>query len=243
MKGIEAIGLAKDYGERRALRPLDLAIEEGSTFALLGPNGAGKTTTVKLLSCLLRPSAGSARILGRDAAAETAAVKRLVGVSPQETAVAPRLSAMENLLLVAGAYGLGRAESRRRAEELLAAMSLEDRARDRASSLSGGMERRLSIAMAMVADPPVLFLDEPTLGLDPEARRELWELIEGFAGTKTVLLTTHYLEEAERLADRVGILVGGALRALGTADQIKAEAGAPSLEEAYLALVKKESKK
>ena len=242
--GIEARGLRKDYGKRRAVRGIDLLIPKGSTFALLGPNGAGKTTTVRMLACLVRPSGGTAAVLGRDAAREPEAVKRLVGVSPQETAVARRLSALENLLLVAGAYGLPRAEARRRAEELLAALSLEDRARERASTLSGGMERRLSIAMAMVADPPVLFLDEPTLGLDPDARRELWELIEGFSGKKTILLTTHYLEEAERLAGRLAIIVDGSIAAEGGAEEMKrmAPGGAGSLEEAYLALVRKETR-
>jgi ABC-2 type transport system ATP-binding protein len=241
--GIEAQALAKDFGKRRAVRGVDLAIEAGSAFALLGPNGAGKTTTIRMLSCLLRPSAGSARILGRDIRSETAEVKRLVGVSPQETAVAPRLSVRENLLLIAGAYGLGGRAGRERAETLMEALSLQDRAKDKANSLSGGLARRLSIAMALVADPPVLFLDEPTLGLDPEARSELWQLISSLKGEKTILLTTHYLEEADKLADRIAIIAGGAIVAEGTTEEIKRLApGKPeSLDEAYLAIVKKEA--
>jgi ABC-2 type transport system ATP-binding protein len=195
-----------------------------------------------MLSCLLKPSGGRAMVLGHDVAGEAGKVKSLIGVSPQETAVAPRLTAFENLVLIAGCYGLDRPTSRRRAEALLAAMDLEDRAKDRASTLSGGMERRLSIAMAMVADPPVLFLDEPTLGLDPDARQELWGLLRGFNGEKTILLTTHYLEEAERLASRMAVLVDGGLAAEGSPEELKrlAPGGGGSLEEAYLALVHKE---
>jgi len=240
--GIEARGLCKSFGARRAVRDVDLTIPAGTTLALLGPNGAGKTTTVRMLAGILRPSGGSAAILGRDIEKEREAAKRLVGVSPQTTAVASRLTAQENLLLVAGAYGLRRDEARRRSEELLAAMGLESRARDRASTLSGGMERRLSIAMAMVADPPVLFLDEPSLGLDPEARSDLWVLLQGFTGKKTILLTTHYLEEAARLADSIVVLVDGEIVAAGSPEDIakRAPDGA-SLEAAYLSLVRKEA--
>lgn len=241
MNGIELRGLEKSYGSRAALRGLDLRIEEGATYALLGPNGAGKTTTIGILSCLLRADRGEALVLGRDAAREPREVKRLVGVSPQRTAVARRLGARENLLLVAGAYGLDRATARRRADELLESLGLADRAEERADSLSGGMERRLSIAMALVADPPVLFLDEPTLGLDPDARRELWDLLLGYAGRKTILLTTHYLEEAERLASVIGILVKGELRIEGVAAELKAASGG-SLEDTYLDLVRKEER-
>lgn len=240
--GIEVQGLVKDYRGRRALRGVDLSVAAGTSLALLGPNGAGKSTMIKILSGLLRPSAGAARVLGRDVLSEPLAVKALVGVSPQETAVAPRLSCEENLLLIAGAYGMDRRRAKERSRELLEALGLGDRTRDRASSLSGGMERRLSIAMALVADPPVLFLDEPSVGLDPEARAELWRLIAGLRGRKTLLLTTHYLEEAGFLADRVAVLVKGAIVAEGSPDAIREldPAGKGSLDSAYLALVSKE---
>lgn len=241
MNGIELRGLGKSYGSRTALSGLDLRIEAGTTYALLGPNGAGKTTTIGILSCLLKADRGQALVLGRDTAKEPREIKRLVGVSPQRTAVARRLGARENLLLVAGAYGLDRATARRRADELLDSLGLADRAEERADGLSGGMERRLSIAMALVADPPVLFLDEPTLGLDPDARRELWDLLLGYAGKKTILLTTHYLEEAERLASVIGILVKGELKIEGGAAELKAASGG-SLEDTYLDLVRKEER-
>jgi len=206
---VEARGLEKSFGSRRALRGLDLSIPRGGVFGILGPNGAGKTTTVRILAALARPDSGSVEVLGRDARKEARAVRALVGLSPQENAVAGRLSAMENLLLVAGSYGLRGRDAKARAEACLRALGLEDRARDRASALSGGLTRRLSIAMALVADPPLLFLDEPSLGLDPEARAELWRVIASTKGEKTVILTTHYLEEAEALADRVAVVVDG----------------------------------
>lgn len=241
--GIEALGLAKEYGKRKAVAGIDLAIPAGSTFALLGPNGAGKTTTIRMLSCLLRPSSGRALVLGRDIERETAEVKRLVGVSPQETAVAPRLSVSENLMLIAGTYGLSAKEARARTEELMGALSLSERRRDRANTLSGGLARRLSIAMALVADPPIVFLDEPTLGLDPEARGELWQLIASLKGEKTILLTTHYLEEADKLADRIAIISGGRKIVEGSTEEIKRSVPGEqvSLEEAYLAIIKKEA--
>jgi ABC-2 type transport system ATP-binding protein len=243
--GIEAVALAKSYGPRRAVRGIDLRLPSGRTLALLGPNGAGKTTTIRMLSCLLRPSSGRALVLGRDIAAEAGAVKRLIGVSPQETAVAPRLSVMENICLIAGAYGLDRPASRSRAEELMELFSLADRSRDRASSLSGGLARRLSIAMALAADPPVLFLDEPTLGLDPEARSELRLLIAELKKEKTILLTTHYLEEADVLADRIAVIAEGRIEAEGSPEDIKrlAPGGSGTLEQAYLSIVRKGASK
>jgi ABC-2 type transport system ATP-binding protein len=240
-QGIEAKGLSKRYGKRLAVCGIDLEVAAGETMALLGPNGAGKSTTIKMLCCLLKPSSGGAKILGRDIAAGIGEVKRLVGVSPQETAVAPRLTVRENLDLIAGAYGLDRSTRKARAEALMEDLSLSDRSRDRAGTLSGGLARRLSIAMALVADPPVLFLDEPTLGLDPEARAELWRLIERLKEKKTILLTTHYLEEADKLADRITIIAEGRIAAEGRPEEIRRldPSGDGNLEGAYLSIVKK----
>lgn len=240
MNGVEAANLTKRYKDRTAVDAISFAIGEGEMFALLGQNGAGKTTTIKMLCGLVRPTAGEARVMGHDVVRETAAVKAILNVSPQETAVAAKLTVRENLELIARIYGLSKAEAKERAEEMLRAFSLTERAGDRAKKLSGGMQRRLSIAMALISRPRVLFLDEPTLGLDVRARRALWKLIEELKGRITIVLTTHYLEEAEALADRIGILSGGRMKALGTAAEIEAATGTASLEEAFLALTEEE---
>ena len=204
MNAIEIQGLTKRYGPITAVDGLDLTVRQGELFALLGVNGAGKTTTIKMLSCLTRPDDGDARLLGRSVVTDTAAVKNCIGVSPQETAVAPNLTARENLLLMCGVHGLPRQESLARVEELARTLGLEPVLARRAGKLSGGWQRRLSIAMALVARPEILFLDEPTLGLDVLARAELWDVIRALKGRITVILTTHYMEEAEALSDRVG---------------------------------------
>lgn len=240
MTAVEITGLTKDYKSRRAVDNLSLSIEKGEFFALLGQNGAGKTTTIKMLSCLLTPSSGDALLLGNSILGNPEAVKQKINVSPQETAVAPNLSVQENLELIARIYGSDKHEARRKATEMLAAFGLTDRAKDKARSLSGGMQRRLSIAMALISDPEVIFLDEPTLGLDVRARRELWKIITGLKGKITIILTTHYLEEAEALADRIGIMHNGKLQALGTAEEIKAVTGQPTLEDAFLVLTETE---
>lgn len=242
MSAIELLGLSKAFGRRVAVDALDLSIERGEVFALLGQNGAGKTTTIRMLCALLAPSSGDARLMGHSVVREPEAVKRLINVSPQETAVAGKLSVRENLELIARLYGSSRVQAARRAEQLLHDFSLEERANDRVKALSGGMQRRLSIAMALISEPQVLFLDEPTLGLDVRARRDLWQLIEGLKDKTTIVLTTHYLEEAEALAGRIGIMHRGRMRALGTAGDIKRAAGMPSLEEAFLKLTDEEEK-
>lgn len=219
---IRATRLAKSFGDHVAVAGLDLTVANGELFSLLGPNGAGKTTTIKMLCCLLRPSGGTASILGHDIEHEPLAVKQVIGVSPQETAVAPNLNAWENLGLMAGLHGIDKQRARRRSEELLEVTGLANRATDRAKQYSGGMQRRLSIAMALVSDPKVVFLDEPTIGLDPQARRGMWEYIAGLKGNTTIVLTTHYLEEADALADRIAVVDGGALVALGTPAELKA---------------------
>ena len=236
---IETIGLKKVYGTVTALDSLDLTIQDGEFFALLGVNGAGKTTTIKLLSCLVRPSDGDALVNGHSIVSEPLSVKQQISVSPQESAVAPNLTVLENLALIAGAYGAGPKEAKKRAETQLEQYGLAEVAKKRAKTLSGGWQRRLSLAMSLICDPKVLFLDEPTLGLDVIARRQLWQTIETLKGKVTVILTTHYLEEAEALADRIGILVGGKLVALGTLSEILAETETASLEEAFLRLCSK----
>ena len=233
---IELNQLTKRYKERTAVDSLTLSIAQGEFFSLLGQNGAGKTTTIRMLSGLTPPTDGAASILGHDVVRDSAAAKALTNVSPQETAVAPKLSVRENIVLIARVYGATRAEAEARADELLRDFSLTDRARERAQKLSGGMQRRLSIAMALVTQPQVLFLDEPTLGLDVRARRELWKHIQALKGKVTVVLTTHYLEEAEALSDRIGVMDKGALKALGTADELKAQTGTDTLEDAFLQL-------
>ena len=225
---IRASGLTRRFGEFVAVDGIDLAVEQGELFSLLGTNGAGKTTTIKMLSCLLRPSGGTATILGHDIDADPLAVKRVIAISPQETAIATHLNAWENLRLMAGLHGVEKDLSRLRSEELLEIMALTGRANEQARKYSGGMQRRLSIAMALVSDPEVLFLDEPTIGLDPQSRRGMWEYIEGLKGDTTIVLTTHYLEEADALADRIGIIDAAQMVALGTSDELKARiAGRP----------------
>lgn len=236
MSAIKTTALSKHYGSKAAVDALELEIAEGELFALLGVNGAGKTTTIKMLSGLILPTSGSAQVMGLDVASDTLKVKELINVSPQETAVAPNLSVRENLELICALYGLDKTSSRTRAEEMIKEFSLGEIEKCRASTLSGGWMRRLSIAMALITRPKILFLDEPTLGLDVLARRELWKIIEGLKGRVTVILTTHYLEEAEALSDRIGIMCGGKLVAIGTADQLKAQAGMDNFEDAFVEL-------
>jgi ABC-2 type transport system ATP-binding protein len=215
---------------------LNLEIANGQLFSLLGPNGAGKTTTIRMLCCLTAPTSGDALLCGESIVKNPAGVRALINVSPQETAVAQKLSVRENLELIAEIYGMRRREARETAETMMRDFSLTDRARDRSRKLSGGLQRRLSIAMALISSPRVLFLDEPTLGLDVRARRDLWKHVEALKGKMTIILTTHYLEEAEALSDRIGILNQGRLSALGTAEEIVRASGKPNFEEAFLSL-------
>lgn len=237
MNAIQIMGLTKEYGGRRVVDRLELTIPAGELFALLGVNGAGKSTTIKMLSCLTVPTQGDARLMGRSVRSESHHAKEILAVSPQETAVAPGLTVAENLELMAGIYG----RPKGRAEEVMEQLGLTQWAKQRAKTLSGGWQRRLSIAMALVSQPEVLFLDEPTLGLDVLARRELWGVIRGLKGHTTMILTTHYLEEAESLADRIGIMNAGRLRALGTAAELKALAGCENFEDAFVALAGEEA--
>ncbi|HOP95710.1 MAG: ATP-binding cassette domain-containing protein [Dictyoglomaceae bacterium] len=218
---IQTSGLTKKFGNLTAVDGVNLNIKKGEMFSLLGPNGAGKTTIIKMLCCLLKPTAGTATVMGHDVQKESLEVKEIIGISPQDTAIAGHLNAWENLALICGIYGLSKEETKKRSEELLKLMGLSRRAKEQARKFSGGMQRRLSIAMALVSDPQVLFLDEPTLGLDPQARRGMWEQITELKCKKTILLTTHYLEEADALADRIAIIDGGKIIALGTPQELK----------------------
>lgn len=236
MTAIQTTDLTKKYKNKTAVKALNLSIAQGELFALLGVNGAGKSTTIKMLSCLVAPTGGDAVLLGHSVRTAPLKVKELMNVSPQETAVAPNLTVRENLELVCGIYGHNRADSKRKAQETIETFAMEEIAASRAKTLSGGWQRRLSIAMALISEPQILFLDEPTLGLDVLARRELWQVIGKLKGKITIILTTHYLEEAESLADRIGIMSKGELRAVGSAQELKDRTGAQNFEDAFIAL-------
>ena len=238
MQAIKAMGLTKRYKDVIAVDKLSLEIEQGELFSLLGLNGAGKTTTIKMLSCLTAATEGDATVGGFSIKDEAVAVKRLIGVSPQESAIAPLLSVKENLELICGIHGFSREKTAQRIKDISEKLDLNGVLDKKAGKLSGGWQRRVSIAMALISEPDILFLDEPTLGLDVIARRELWDTINSLKGKITVILTTHYMEEAEALSDRIGIMKDGKLLAVGSAEELKALAGASSFEEAFVAIVK-----
>ncbi|MBR6377252.1 MAG: ABC transporter ATP-binding protein [Oscillospiraceae bacterium] len=242
MNAIEIEGLTKRYGSLTAVNGLRLTVRQGELFALLGVNGAGKTTTIKMLSCLTRPDGGDALLLGKSITKEPEEVKKLLAVSPQETAVAPKLTVRENLELMAGISGADKAETKRRIEALSGQLGLQEVLTRPAGKLSGGWQRRLSIAMALILEPKILFLDEPTLGLDVLARSALWEVIRSLKGNMTIILTTHYMEEAEELSDRIGVMGAGHLLQVGTAAELEAATGTDSLEKAFIALAKEAAK-
>jgi ABC-2 type transport system ATP-binding protein len=218
---VQTLNLSRKFGDLTAVDGIDLNIKKGELFALLGPNGAGKTTTINMLCCLLKPTGGTARIMGYDILKQPYRVKETIGVSPQETVISERLNSRENLELIGRTHGIEAAELKTRSQELLATMGLASRAKDQVRKFSGGMKRRLNIIMALVHDPQVVFLDEPTLGLDPQARRAIWEYIGRLKKQKTILLTTHYMDEADSLADRIGIIDEGKIVALGTSHELK----------------------
>jgi len=218
---IQTFNLTRAFGNITAVNGVSFSIKQGELFALLGPNGAGKTTVISMLCCLLKPTGGTAHVLGHDINKEQHEIKKLIGVSPQESTLSGHLSPLENLKLFARLHGLPEAKAHKWSVLLLETMGLSERARDQVRRLSGGMKRRLSIAMALIHDPPILVLDEPTLGLDPQSRRAVWEYIERLKGEKTVLLTTHYMEEADCLADRVGIIDHGQIVSLGSVTELK----------------------
>lgn len=246
MKAIQTVKLTKRYKDITAVEGLDLEVEQGELFSLLGVNGAGKTTTIKMLSCLTKPTGGDAFLNGRSIVSDTAGVKDVIGVSPQETAVAPNLTVQENLELMYGVHDFGKQfpgeslkeRKREKIEELSRRFDLTGILGKRAGKLSGGWQRKLSIAMALIGEPGILFLDEPTLGLDVLARHDLWDVIRSMKGKVTIILTTHYMEEAEALSDRIGIMKNGRLLALGTAEELKKAAGAEKFEDAFVSIVK-----
>lgn len=241
MQEIKTAGLVKRYQTLTAVDNLQLEIQQGELFSLLGVNGAGKTTAIKMLSCLTKPTEGDALVGGYSVTNEPEQVKRLIGVSPQETAVAPNLSVQENLELICGIHGFSREKTGRRMEELSKQFGLKPVLGRKAGKLSGGWQRRVSIAMALISEPRILFLDEPTLGLDVLARHDLWEAIRSLKGKITIILTTHYMEEAEALSDRIGIMKDGRLLALGTAEELKQLAGTDDFETAFVSIVKEAS--
>ncbi len=238
MDAIKTIELTKKYKDVTAVDGLNLTVRQGELLSLLGVNGAGKTTTIKMLTGLTRPTTGDAFLNGKSILTGSAAVKAMIAVSPQETAVAPNLTVRENLELMAGVHGLPKPEAKDKAAELSDRFGLGTIANKRAGKLSGGWQRRLSIAMALISDPQILFLDEPTLGLDVLARSDLWDMIRALKGNMTVILTTHYMEEAEALSDRVAIMKSGRLLLTGTPAEIKAQAGTDKFDEAFVRIVK-----
>ena len=238
MTAISTHSLVKRYKDITAVDKLDLEIRKGELFSLLGVNGAGKTTAIKMMSCLTLPSDGEAFVGGYSITKEPKQVKQLIGVSPQETAIAPNLSVKENLELICGICGFSGEKTAVKVKELMRRFGLEELSHSKAGKLSGGWQRRVSIAMALISQPKILFLDEPTLGLDVLARHELWDIIQALKGQVTIILTTHYMEEAQALSDRIGILKDGHLLAVGTAAELMAKAGAADFETAFVSIVK-----
>ncbi len=238
MYAIKTVELVKQYKNITAVDKLNLEVRQGELFALLGVNGAGKTTTIKMLSCLTRVTSGDALVGGYSVTKETERVKRLIGVSPQETAVAPNLSVKENFELICGIHGFPKEKTQEKIIEMTKTFGLDSVLQRRAGLLSGGYVRRVSIAMALISEPKILFLDEPTLGLDVIARRELWESIRALKGKITIILTTHYMEEAEAIADRIAIMKSGKLLAVGTAQELNERAGVNDFETAFVSIVK-----
>ena len=238
MQAIEIKGLTKRYKDVIAVSDLSLCVAQGELLALLGVNGAGKTTTVKMLTCLTAPTSGDAFLLGKSILKDKAEVKSIIAVSPQETAVAPALSVKENLALMCGVYGFSKEVSLQKIAQISEKMGLVSVMTKKAGKLSGGWQRRLSIAMALISDPKILFLDEPTLGLDVIARSDLWDIIRTLKGSVTIVLTTHYMEEAEALSDRVAIMRDGRLLLCETPQKIKAIAQTENFEQAFVRIVK-----
>lgn len=237
---IETKHLTKKFGDFVAVDDLNLSIEKGELFSLLGLNGAGKTTTIKMLSCLILPTSGTATILNKDLLEDSQYIKQRINVSPQETAIARNLNVQENLEMIAGIYGISKDMIYDKVEEMITMFSLSEAREKKARLLSGGMQRRLSIAMALITDPEILFLDEPTLGLDVIARRELWSNIKKLKEKTTIILTTHYLEEAEALSDRVAIIQKGRIKAVGTVAEILNQTNTNKLEDAFVLLNEEE---
>ncbi len=240
MLAIKTDNLTKKYKDKTVVNNLNLTVNKGEMYSLLGVNGAGKSTTIKMLSCLICPTSGDALVMGRSIVSDSVKVKEVISVSPQETSVAPNLTVRENLEFIAGVFGADKREAKEKADKMIEDFDMAEIEKSRAKTLSGGWQRRLSIAMALISEPEVMFLDEPTLGLDVLARRELWKIIEKLKGKVTIILTTHYLEEAEALSDRIGIMAKGVLKAEGSASELKALAGVTDFEEAFIKIAEGE---
>ena len=238
MYTIETKGLVKKYKDLIAVDHLNLRIQSGELFSLLGVNGAGKSTTIKMLTGLTQPTTGDAFVGGYSIRKDLDQVKKLIGVLPQETAIAPNLSVEENLKMICGIYGFSKEKTRNRILDLSKQFRLDSVMNRKAGKLSGGWQRRVSIVMALISEPEILFLDEPTLGLDVIARHELWDIIRSLKGKVTIILTTHYMEEAEALSDRIGIMKDGNLLAVGTAEELMLMAGTDDFEAAFVSIVK-----
>ncbi len=238
MEAIRIENLTKEYKDVVAVDNLNLCVREGELFSLLGVNGAGKTTTIKMLSCLTSPTKGDAYLLGKSIRKDSAFVKSLIAVSPQESAVAPGLTSKENLQLMCGVHGFSKEKQNAKLRELTGLLGLEEILQKKAGKLSGGWQRRLSIAMALISEPQILFLDEPTLGLDVIARSDLWDIIRSLKGKVTIILTTHYMEEAEALSDRVAIMKNGRLLLCDTPEKIKETAQTDNFEQAFIKIIK-----
>lgn len=240
---IELKELKKVYGSKVAVNGISLQVKKGALFAMLGVNGAGKTTTIKMLTGLAKPDGGEAFVMGHSITKELAEVKKVVNVSPQETSVAPNLTVKENLDFIAGIYGISKEAAEKRTQDMIERFHLEEVADSKAKTLSGGWQRKLSIAMALITEPEVLFLDEPTLGLDVLARRELWQHIEALKGQITIVLTTHYMEEAEALSDEIAVMAQGEVKAVGTLEELKQMSGQDNLENAFIWIVENSQRK
>lgn len=239
---IKTIDIVKKYKNIIAVDKVNLEINKGELFSLLGVNGAGKTTLIKMLCCLAKPTDGDAFIGGYSICKDSTEIKSLIGVSPQETAVAPNLSVKENLELICKIHGFSKEKTKLKIDELSKKFSLNEVIKRKAGKLSGGFQRRLSIAMALISEPKILFLDEPTLGLDVIARHELWETIRALKGKVTIILTTHYLEEAQALSDRISIMKNGKILATGTAQELSEKANTTDFESAFVSIVKEDEK-
>ena len=238
MDAIRIENLTKKYKDVVAVDNLNLTVKQGELFSLLGVNGAGKTTTIKMLSCLTKPTSGEAFLKGRSIIKDSNAVKSIIAVSPQETAVAPGLSVRENLELICGVHSFSKEKRDRKIAELTELLELESIIDRKAGKLSGGWQRRLSIAMALISEPEILFLDEPTLGLDVIARSDLWDIIKSLKEKVTIILTTHYMQEAEELSDRIGIMKDGKLLVCDTAEKIKEIAETDNFEQAFVRIAR-----
>jgi len=239
MLAVQTKSLTKKYKSKTAVDSINLEVNKGELFSLLGVNGAGKTTTIRMLCCLSSPTDGEAFVEGHSCISEQEKVKALIGISPQDTAVADNLTVRENLEFIAEIYGFDKNKSKSQADKMISTFNMQEVENSRAKTLSGGWKRKLSIAMALISEPKVLFLDEPTLGLDVLARRELWKAIKNLKGKITIILTTHYMEEAQELSDRIGIMINGKITALGTLSELEQQTGKTGLEEVFIEIAER----